>query len=270
MDKINKQTDRPENKDRKRITLQLIAGLFLIFISVTGVIIHKYSEQQQLKKFHGIARTRETDVIIPQITMDKEGEDTKESITFSYDWHSLIDINSDIKGWLYLPDTSINFPVVGAADNDYYLKHDFWKNENNIGSPFMDKDTLAWDFNRTIYAHNMGKSSTLMFSALLNFKDETYFQEHNTLYYTECFGTTAEYQVMAVIQYDARDIETWDFRTRNHEDAESRTIWMEKLKERALYYTEPDYTPDKILTLSTCDRSEYGKDGRLIVVASKC
>ena len=66
------------------------------------------------------------------------------------------------------------------------------------------------------------------------------------------------------------DLEEWDFRTRNHADIENYNLWMEQLQEHALYYAEPDHAPDQILTLSTCDRSEYGKDGRLVIVAGKC
>ena len=82
----------------------------------------------------------------------------------------------------------------------------------------MDKDTNQWDFNRTIYAHNMSRTSDAMFSPLLNFKDEDYFMAHRQLYYTECYGDTAEYQLMAVVKYNAKDTGSWDFRTRNHAD----------------------------------------------------
>ena len=80
----------------------------------------------------------------------------------------------------------------------------------------------------------------------------------------------AEYQIMAAVKYNAKDTGSWDFRTRNHPDMESYNLWMEGLEEHALYYAEPDHAPTQILTLSTCDRSEFGKDGRLVIVAGKC
>lgn len=63
---------------------------------------------------------------------------------------------------------------------------------------------------------------------------------HRQLYYTQCYDTTAEYQIMAVVKYNTKDSESWDFRTRNHNDIESHILWMEQLQERALYYTETD------------------------------
>ncbi len=276
-----------EEKKGRRIVIQIIIGLSIALISVAGMLIYSHQEVGQQQKFQQI---KGMEIIPPDMSEKKEtgspkekapeadrekdtgdmGESDVNTVTFFYDWDSLIDTNADVKGWLYLPDTPIDLPVVGTADNDYYLTHDFWKQKKSTGCPFMDKDTGQWDFNRTIYAHNMSRSSDVMFSPLLNFKDRDYFMAHRQLYYTECYGDTAEYQIMAVVKYNAKDTGSWDFRTRNHADMESYDLWMEKLQEHALYYAEPDHAPAEILTLSTCDRSEYGKDGRLVIVAGKC
>ena len=41
---------------------------------------------------------------------------------------------------------------------------------------------------------------------------------------------------------------------------------MAQLKERAFLYWEPEQLPDRLITLATCDRRVYGKDGRFLVV----
>lgn len=278
-----------EQKKGRRLMRQIIAGILIALFSIAGIKIYSYQEVKQQQRFQQI---KGTEMILPEIPEQEAGEFIKEgpqetvsgngiagiaetdtdidTVTFVYDWDSLVETNADIKGWLYLPDTPIDFPVVGTLDNDYYLNHDFWKQEKSAGCPFMDKDSDQWDFNKTIYAHNMSRPSAAMFSSLLNYKDEEYFTSHRQLYYTQCYGNTAEYQIMAVVKYNAKDTESWDFRTRNHADIESYNLWMEQLQEYALYYAEPDHTPTEILTLSTCDRSEFGKDGRLVIVAGKC
>ena len=276
-----------EGKRSRRIMIQIITGIFIVVVSMTGILLYRHQEaerQQEFQQMKGVEITlpeippvvpkeRETEPKEEKSPEAEGGDDTGEvdtdTVTFLYDWDSLVEINGDVKGWLYLPDTSIDLPVVGTSDNGYYLAHDFWKKEKNTGCPFMDKDTGQWDFNRTIYAHNIGGSSSAMFSSLLNYKDEDFFMTHRQLYYTECYGDTAEYQVMAVVKYDAGDTGNWDFRTRNHPDMESYNLWMEQLQERALYYAEPEHAPTQVLTLSTCDRSEFGKDGRLVIVAGK-
>lgn len=276
-----------EQKKSRRLMLQVIAGILIALLSIAGMKIYSYQEVKQQQRFQQI---KGAEMILPEISEQEAGESINEdpqgtvsgkgitgipetdtvTVTFTYDWDSLVETNVDIKGWLYLPDTPIDLPVVGALDNDYYLNHDFWKQEKSTGCPFMDKDTDQWDFNKTIYAHNMSRPSGAMFSPLLHYKDKEYFTSHRQLYYTECYGITAEYQIMAVVKYNTRDTGSWDFRTRNHAYIENYNLWMEQLQEHALYYAEPDYAPDKILTLSTCDRSEYGRDGRLVIVAGKC
>jgi len=277
--------DVGEGKGR-RIMIQVAIGLLLAFLSIAGIRIYSCQEARQHQRLQQI---KGQGAILPGMPGKgeagpenaglQEGEvadgagvsyEGKDTATFSYDWDSLVEANADIKGWLYLPDTPIDLPVAGAPDNDYYLNHDLWKQEESAGCPFMDKDTDQWDFNRTIYAHNMSRPSEAMFSPLLHYKDEEYFMAHRQLYYTECYGDTAGYQVMAVVEYNANDTGSWDFRTRDHADMESYNLWMEQLQERALYYAEPDHAPTGILTLSTCDRSEFGKDGRLVIVAGKC
>lgn len=276
-----------EEKKGRRIVVQAITGLLTALLSIAGMMFYQYQEAEQQRKFQQI---KGVEIIQPEgLREEKEeetakekssemesgsdkgdiGESDKNTVTFTYDCDSLIEANADVKGWLYLPDTPVDLPVVGTSDNDYYLAHDFWKQEKSTGCPFMDKDTSQRDFNRTIYAHNMGSSSDAMFSPLLDYKDEDFFLSHRLLYYTERYGETEEYQVMAAVKYNAKDIESWDFRTRNHADMESYNLWMEQLQERALFYAEPDHAPAEILTLSTCDRSEFGKDGRLVIVAGK-
>lgn len=280
-----------EERKRRRIMVQIIIGLSIALISIAGMLIYSHQEVNQQQKFQQLKETEITlPEVLPTIPEEKEAEPTKEkspeaengndmddmgeieknTVTFTYDWDSLIDANADVKGWLYLPDTTIDLPVVGTSDNDYYLTHDFWKQKKSAGCPFMDKGTSQWDFNRTIYAHNMSRSSDVMFSPLLKYKDKDYFMAHRQLYYTECYGDTAEYQIIAVVKYNVKNTGSWDFRTRNHADMESYNLWMEQLQEYALYYAKPDPAPAEILTLSTCDRSEFGKDGRLVIVAGKC
>lgn len=285
--------DLPERK-RQRIIIQIIAGISLALICITGMGIFHYKAVKHLEKYQMIANayTQPDDTIVaegkPQKVAETEpgeffsepeadaerfsqeckAEIKKESIE-TYDWDALCSANEDIKGWLYIPDSLINFPVTGTTDNAFYLSHDFTGDKSSAGCPFMDKDTQVWDFNRVIYGHNMGSGSDAMFSTLLKYEQEDYFKENQTIYYTDAYGSTAAYQVMAVVKYSIDDLEEWDFRTRNHEDMESYNAWMEQLQGRALYYKEPDHAPVNIITLATCDRRVYGKNGRFLVVAGK-
>lgn len=206
-------------------------------------------------------------------TAEEAGEKKGEAVEShewdrAYDWDALLSINEDTLGWLYLPGSLIDFPVVGAKDNGFYLSHGFDRQESSAGCLFMDKDTGMEDFNRVVYGHNMGTGSKAMFSTLLSFKEEEYFNRNPVFYFTELSGRTEMYEVMAVVKYDVKDVGEWDFRTREHGTMEEYNRWFEQLEERAFYYREPEKAPERILTLSTCDRSRFGRDGRLLVIAA--
>ncbi len=284
----------PEKK-RKWIAVQIIAGISLALVSMAGMGIFRYKAVKQLEKYQAIAETyAQTDTILEEegkrsqqetekelqglfsepeadeggYSQAQESEMQENSIE-AYDWDALCSENGDIKGLLCIPNTLINFPVVGTDDNAFYLSHDFTGDKSSAGCPFMDKDTQVWDFNRVIYGHNMGTGSDAMFSTLLDYEREDYFRENQTIYFTDAYGSATAYQVMAVVKYSIDDLEEWDFRTRNHADMESYNAWMEQLQGRALYYAEPDHAPTSIITLATCDRRVHGKSGRFLVIAGK-
>ena len=284
----------PERK-RQRITVQIIVGTSLVLVCMIGMGIFRYKAVKQLEKYQAIADAyAELDIILEEgrekaqqeaeeelqemlseMEADAERyqqeyeEEMREKGLEAYDWDALCRENEDIKGWLCIPSTLINFPVVGTDDNAFYLSHDFTGDKNSAGCPFMDKDTQVWDFNRVIYGHNMGAGSDAMFSTLLDYEKEDYFKENQTIYFTDAYGSASAYQVMAVVKCSINDLEEWDFRTRNHADMESYNIWMEQLQGKALYYAEPDHAPTSIITLATCDRRVHGKNGRFLVVAGK-
>ena len=52
---------------------------------------------------------------------DVSNSDVKDETDLDIDWEGLKEINSDIVGWIYLPDTNINYPVVKGSDNTYNL-----------------------------------------------------------------------------------------------------------------------------------------------------
>ncbi len=90
-----------------------------------------------------------------------------------YKFGKLYQINSDVFGWLSVPDTNINLPVVSAAKKSaaYYRSHLFDGSVNRYGTPYTTIKTSNAGYNRNlvIYGKNMGDST--MFSELDTFLD---------------------------------------------------------------------------------------------------
>lgn len=164
---------------------------------------------------------------------------------------ALQQINSDICGWINIPGTqNINYPIVQGTDNDYYLTREFKGGYLAAGSIFLDyrcdRDFNA-NHNTVIYGHNM--QNGLMFSEIISFLDEKFFNENRYIYiYTE-FGVYT-YEVFAVYKtdYKYKYIET-DFLT--HTDF---VDFAYEMKANSIYQREGiDFNENsRMITLSTC------------------
>lgn len=101
---------------------------------------------------------------------------------FNIDWNALRKINPDIVGWIVIPDTAINYPIVQTMDNSTYLHQSFEGNKNACGTIFMNTYNHAdyTDWNTVIYGHNMKNGS--MFATLNKYKDEDFYKEHDEVW----------------------------------------------------------------------------------------
>lgn len=89
----------------------------------------------------------------------------------------------DYIAWIYSENTPINYPVVQAEDNDYYLRRLPNGKKNVSGSIFMDYRCSAdfSDFNTIIYGHSF-KNSTRLFGTLCKYSKDGYLAEHPVIY----------------------------------------------------------------------------------------
>ena len=98
------------------------------------------------------------------------------------DFEELKGQNPDIVGWIYCPDTNINYPIVQGESNQEYLYRSHTGARNANGSIFMDFRNLPdfSDFNNIIYGHNMGHG--IMFGTLRQYTTQEFYEEHPTMW----------------------------------------------------------------------------------------
>lgn len=171
--------------------------------------------------------------------------------------------NPDCVGWVSIPDTSIDFPVM--QNGDFYLKHDFDGNYTDYGLPFLDERcSLDTSDNLIIYGHHMNDGS--MFSELLNYVDENYCKDHPEII-LETENGAETYQVAAVIRAAGSYAPgEWSVFDQINISAGAFNTLVENLGERRLYDTGRELVfGDRLLTLVTCEYSQ--RNGRLAVIA---
>ena len=176
----------------------------------------------------------------------------KEAITYdipvpiSVDFDRLLQINTDIVGWLYCEGTSINYPVVQGETNKTYLRHQYDGKYNYAGSIFLDyrcASDLTDDYT-LIYGHNM--SSDTMFHSLDHFRKESYLLKHPRLFYFTPSGQNYCFEVICSNLTNYKD----DLRLFELRDDE-RQLELIRSKAMADSGIEVSYD-DSLVLLATC------------------
>lgn len=91
--------------------------------------------------------------------------------------------NSQIVGWIQIPQTPVNYPVCQAGDNDYYLNHSFLGRYDEFGAIFMDYRSAAdlSDYNTVMYGHHLKNGE--MFAKVAGYSDQSNFDTIQNIYY---------------------------------------------------------------------------------------
>lgn len=251
-----KAKDQNQAKPRKRRAPLVIAVVLLaIALVAAGVLVFRYWSQQNAYE------ELETYVEVEDPNVMKLADLTA-------DWDALREINPDIVGWIYVPDSKINYPIVQGPDNQKYLNTAFngangWF--SSAGTIFIDvkNDPAFTDRNTFLYGHHMRDGS--MFAALTDWESDAEFNAHRDIYiltpegnyYAKTFSLlkTNGSEPIVVTQFDSD---------------ESYQTYIQKMLNRSMVTQEGDvFTADQIkqsFALCTCEYTQ--NDGRDLLFAT--
>lgn len=182
------------------------------------------------------------------------------------------EINSDVVGYLRIPGTNIDYPVVQGATNNTYAHLDIYKNSSRDGVIWADSDVRASSKNTILYGHNwtnvssnpaVGRSSDVMFAQLTAYQHASFMQSHPTIQYANANGD-ATWVVFATLY--TTDLNSYIY---TNVSPTSMAKWAKK--QTLMCSSSIDIKDsDQILTLSTCTRY-FGQfeDQRFVVMARK-
>lgn len=184
--------------------------------------------------------------------------------------------NPDVKAWLTIYDTKIDYPLVQTDNDDYYMNHDVFGEIQASGSLFIDyrNDSHFRDFNTIVYGHHM--SERKMFGDIDLFLKEDFFNKHEygNLYDGE---KNCGLQIIAILEVDSHDPVLYYPAIQGEE---LRLKYIDQVYKTAKYIrgisnierktitsagrTSPLTPDDRMLLLSTC--SADITNGRFILV----
>ncbi len=180
--------------------------------------------------------------------------------------------NNDLVGWINVPNTMIDYPILQAEDNDYYLHRNFEKKKVFEGIPFMDfRNVLGPELhdNTLIYGHNMGVKGTI-FTELMRYQNIDFYKKSpvinvDTLYDEGQWKVIAAYEANTEPQF-GEVFEYYNFVVA--ETQEDLDWYLDEIKKRSFYTTDVDVElGDKLVTLQTCVNDKY--ETKLVVVARR-
>lgn len=121
------------------------------------------------------------------------------------DFEKLKKENEDIVAWIYIPGTSVDYPIlIGDSDDEYSYK-DVEGNYNPLGSIFSFSNTKK-DFSEShikLFGHNMREFQ--MFGELRKYLNTDYMEEHKKFYiYTD--KKSMECDIVSIFICDETDI----------------------------------------------------------------
>jgi sortase B len=187
--------------------------------------------------------------------------ETVSEVPISVDWDYLRSINSDIVGWLYCPDTVINYPVVQTDNHEYYLSHGFDGSSNSSGTLFADMDSVEGivQSNYIVYGHNMKDKS--MFGSYQAYINESYYETYPTMYYLTPYGNYRIDLFCAHIVEATEDNYPGYFSSTSEYQA-----YLNKVTGSAFWVNYDVISTDyQLFTMSTCTSAVGYSDPRLLV-----
>ena len=245
-------------KNIKNIILNIIIVLLLTVMAFSGykLFVIKQDADKSADQYDNLE----------QIIQNETPPEDK-PLTAAEKYQPVYDMNNDFIGWIHIPDTPLDYPVMQTKDSpEYYLRRDFDKKYSSYGVPFMDfKCTADQSDMIIIYSHNMMNKT--MFSTVESYAKKSYWEEHKYVGFDTMNGY-GTYEIAICVRIDLANtdfnyIDIVDFTTEQQFDE-----YIDKAKSLTTYDTGVNLEfGDKLLLLSTCEY-QY-ENGRYFIIAKK-
>ena len=281
------EEDRYRKRKKKKKTKMDPVSKVILFISVIvflgsgGFLVYKYFgepvlEQMELSSYKSDYKSKEPSTAENGVWKNDSEQETKKKEEKCladgtlHSFETIRELNSDVVGWITVPNTVIDYPVVQANNNSFYLHHNVNKEYNSSGCPFLDyRNSVKPDSqtkNFIIYGHH--RRNGTMFAQLKKYNDVSFYKKNPVLRFDTIYERSEW-----IIFSNFRATTTWAtgtpfnyIQTEFKDDAEYLKF-IEAIRKRSLFTTPVDVNADDtILLLSTCS---YEKSNWRMVIAAR-
>lgn len=186
--------------------------------------------------------------------------------------------NSDVRGWIKIDNTSINYPVMLDVGNKYYEYHNFNKQYSYFGVPYFDKSAAlvsADSVNRSLVIYGSNLNNGQMFSDLTGYYNNTQYLSSHPVIEMNTIYQSAKWKIFSVMVLTTPDGKagTFNYLQNIFTDESDFLAFAGKLSARSLYMVSSGQVNvqegDSLLLLSTNFENIAGFSGARLVVAAR-
>lgn len=232
----------------RKVLLVICVCVFAYSAFQLGTIFYNYykteKDSEELVKDY---------IVEPEVNEEEEIDPLKRVV----DFQKLQERNKDVIGWLYIPDTTIDEPILKGTSNDTYLRTDIDKQSKTAGQVFID-EINSKDFkddNTIIYGHNMRNGTR--FHDLRYYVEKEFYNQHNLVYIYLPDHSVNVYKVYSANIINA----TSDF----YQKGIKYTQYVQKAQSSAKQTSEVSQKQQPLILLSTC--YAHNSENRYVVFA---
>ncbi len=242
----------PADGGKKKKGRNKILDVLLVFC-IAGLMVSGYFLMSDIiPRFQNAKNIKQIQEVSPIIDTTTD-PDKLPSIEY------LKEINKDIVGWINIPNTNIDYPLLQCSNNDYYLQYSYNEKWNDAGSIYLDyrnEDDFS-DQNTVIYGHARYDGS--MFAQVLYYKKQSQYEKAPFITIV-LEGKVYYYQIFSANIVEA----TEDYRKANY--GSDFTNFIRRMRNSSMIKSSAKVDKNsKIITLSTC--TNVIEDGRLALLA---
>ena len=241
---------------KRKLTLLFFSLIFILSLfNIIKILYEYYSSNKSYIDLQDNVIQNNSAII------DSSNEDT---------WHEYIDIdfdklkniNSDIIGWIYFENETINYPILFSGDNETYLNKLYTGEVSKSASIFLDGNNTTdfTDSHMLIYGHNM--RDLTMFGKLKYYNQQEDYYENNKYFQIHTNDVIQRYEIFAFSIVD----ETYNIETIKTKDNQLFSYLITNIQNNSNTLSDINISQyDKIITLCTCSSENI----RLLVHAIK-
>lgn len=259
---------KPKKSWKEKLRIILLAVCSAVFLVSASMLVYyllwePYQHNQKSAAIQQVYPAREVE--------DPSSDEVNSEGTLSK-FDELRAMNPDIKGWITVPNTPIDYPVLQPpedVDPEFYLYRGYLKNDDRYGSIFLDASCINGVNSKNVILHGHNMNDGSQFASILNYGSLDFYRQNPVIIYDDIYRS-GTWKVFAVIKVNTLASQGTPFPYLQGEFASEETFldYIEQVRARSLIDCPVDVEAgDQILTLSTCSYEQ--EDYRTAVFARR-